>query len=334
MTKYIVERLINLIPVLIGISVAVFLVMRVVPGDPAIAMLGEQADPERLAEVRKTLGLDQPLLVQYFRYMGHALVGNLGRSALTNVPVTQELITRFPATVELTFASIAIGLLVGLPAGVLAAMRRGSTLDALTMSVSLVGVSMPIFWLGLVLIWIFALTFGWLPVSGRLSSSIRLESITHSTIIDSLLAGNFLALRDALRHLVLPAVTLATIPAASIARMTRSSMLEVLGEDYLRTARAKGLPEFAIIIRHALRNAAIPVITLLGLQVGILLGGAVVTETIFSWPGVGRFVLDGVLGRDYAVVQGAVLVITVLYALVNLAVDVSYAMFDPRIRVR
>ena len=334
MTKYIVERLLNLIPVLIGISIAVFLVMRVVPGDPAIAMLGEQADPERLAEVRRTLGLDQPLLIQYFRYMGSALTGDLGRSALTNVPVTRELITRFPATVELTFASIAIGLIVGLPAGVLAAMRRGSTLDALTMSVSLVGVSMPIFWLGLVLIWIFALVFGLLPVSGRLSSSIRLESITHSTIIDALLAGNFLALRDALQHLILPAVTLATIPAASIARMTRSSMLEVLGEDYLRTARAKGLPEFAIILRHALRNAAIPVITLLGLQVGILLGGAVVTETIFSWPGVGRFVLDGVLGRDYAVVQGSVLVITVLYALINLAVDVSYALFDPRIRLR
>jgi peptide/nickel transport system permease protein len=296
-------------------------------------MLGEQASPARLVELRGALGLDRPLPLQYLGYVLDAARGDLGRSILSNRPVASELVTRFPATVELTVAAMLVGLVVGVPLGTLAATRRGSLTDAFTMTISLFGVSMPVFWLGLAFIWVFALTLGWLPVSGRLRADLELPGVTHSYVVDAVLAGNGQALLDALRHLVLPAITLGTIPMAGIARMTRSSLLDVLGEDYVRTARAKGLATTRVILKHAIRNAAIPVVALIGLQVGTLLGGAIVTETIFSWPGVGRFLLEGVLARDYPVVQGTVLVVTALFALVNVAVDVCYVLLDPRVRL-
>ncbi len=333
MKRYIGGRLLQLVPVLVGISLTVFLVMRVIPGDPAVAMMGEQASPARLSELRRTLGLDRPLPLQYLQYVLDAARGDLGRSILSNRPVASELAVRFPATVELAVAAMLVGLLVGVPLGILAATRRGSTADALTMTVSLFGVSMPVFWLGLVFIWIFALTLGWLPVSGRFRADLELPGVTHSYVMDAVLARNGPALLDALRHLVLPAITLGTIPMAGIARMTRSSLLDVLGEDYIRTARAKGLSSVRVIFKHAIRNAAIPVVALIGLQVGTLLGGAIVTETIFSWPGVGRFLLEGVLARDYPVVQGTVLVVTALFALINVIVDVCYVVLDPRVRL-
>jgi peptide/nickel transport system permease protein len=333
MKWYIGGRLLQLVPVLVGVSLTVFVVIRVIPGDPAVAMLGEQASPARLLELRRTFGLDRPLPLQYLGYVLDAARGDLGRSILSNRPVASELAVRFPATVELGVAAMLVGLLVGVPLGTLAATRRGSLTDAVTMTVSLFGVSMPVFWLGLVFIWIFALTLGWLPVSGRLRADLELPSVTRSYVMDAVLAGNGAAFLDALRHLVLPAITLGTIPMAGIARMTRSSLLDVLGEDYIRTARAKGLSSGRVIFKHAIRNAAIPVVALIGLQVGTLLGGAIVTETIFSWPGVGRFLLEGVLARDYPVVQGTGLVVTALFALINVVVDVCYVLLDPRVRL-
>jgi peptide/nickel transport system permease protein len=331
---YIAERCAQLIPVLVGISLVVFLVMRVIPGDPAIAMLGENADPERLQQIRQSLGLDRPLSVQYLRYVGSAVTGDMGRSVLSNRPVTAELAIRFPATAELAFAGMTVALLVGVPLGIVAATRRGSLVDSTMIGISVIGVSMPVFFLGLLLVWLFGLVLGVLPISGRLSPEILLPIVTQSNLLDALLAGNTEALIDALRHLALPALTLGTIPMASIARMTRSGMLEVLGEDYVRTARAKGLSERRVMARHAIRNAAIPVTALTGLQIGTLLGGAVVTETIFAWPGIGRLLFEGVLNRDYPIVQGTVLVVTTIFALLNLAVDITYAALDPRIRLR
>ena len=334
MIRYVLERLLALIPVLVGISIVVFLALRVLPGDPAMAMLGERADPVRLEQVRNMLGLDEPLPVQYAHYMRDALTGNLGRSTFTNRPVTPELLRRFPATIEVTLAGLAIGWLVGIALGVIAATRRGSITDAVTMSISLVGVSMPIFWLGLILIWFFAIFVGWLPVSGRLSSDVHLLDITHFHTIDAIITGNWQALVDAIWHLILPALALTTYQVAVMARMTRSNMLEVLSEDYIRTARAKGLSEKRVILGHALRSSAIPTVTLLGLELGRQLGGAIVIETIFSWPGLGSYIVHGVLNRDYPVVQGGVLLITLVCTLVNLAVDVLYVILDPRIRLR
>jgi len=332
MLNYIVKRLLLLIPVLLGVSFLAFILIHLVPGDPAQVMLGERATPQALAQLRQNLGLNDPLYVQYLRFLGHILQGNFGRSIQTQDPVLDDLATHFPATLELTIAAMFIAVVFGITAGTIAAVRQYSIFDNVSMVGALVGVSMPIFWLGLLLIWIFAQVLGWLPPSSRLSVTTDLHAITGLYVLDALLTGNFPALVDALKHLLLPSLALATIPLSIIARMTRSSMLEVLHQDYIRTARAKGLTENVVIFKHALKNAFLPVLTVMGLQFGSLLGGAVMTETIFSWPGIGRLMYNAILARDFPVVQGGILFIALLFVLINLLVDVLYKFFDPKIR--
>ncbi|MDA0745892.1 MAG: ABC transporter permease [bacterium] len=332
MRGFILKRLLLLFPTLLGISVLVFLMVHLVPGDPAQVMLGERASPQALEEMRRQLGLDQPLHVQFGRYLGGLLQGDLGRSMKTHGRVSEELLARFPATLELTMVSMALAIGIGILAGVVSASRKGSALDYLGMTASLAGVSMPIFWLGLMLILLMGLHLGLFPVSGRLSAHLFVPSRTGLYLVDALLAGEFEVFGDALWHLVLPGITLGTVPAAVIARMSRSSLLEVLKEDYVRTARAKGLGERTVIFRHALKNAFIPVLTVISLEFGYLLGGAVITETIFAWPGVGRWLLLAVYARDFRAIQGGVLLIATVFVVVNLIADVLYAWLDPRIK--
>jgi len=332
MGRYLGRRLLELIPVFFGVLLVVFAISHLTPGDPALVMLGERATPQAIERLREELGLKQPLHIQFFRYMGRAVRGDLGESIQSDERVIVELGQRFPATVELTLAAMLIASLVGILTGAIAAARQHSWFDGTSMVVALFGFSMPIFWLGIMMILLFAATLGWFPISGRLDFTIDLARRTNLYILDGILSGNWTAVGSALRHLVLPAVTLSTVPLAIIARMTRSSLLEVLRQDYVRTARAKGMAEARVITRHALRNAAIPVVTVIGLNVGSLLGGAILTETIFAWPGVGRMVVDAIFARDYPLVQGAVLVIALVFVGVNLLVDLSYAYLDPRIR--
>ena len=332
MSRYLFRRLLELVPVFFGVLLVVFVISRLTPGDPAVVMLGEKATPEAVAQLREVLGLNDPLPVQFFRYLGRAVQGDFGRSIQSNERVIVDLATRFPATIELTFGAMLIASSVGILTGVVAAVRQNSWFDGISMFVALFGFSMPIFWLGIMLILLFAWLLGWFPISGRLDLTVDLARITNFYILDAIAGRNWAALGSALRHLVLPAVTLSTVPLAIIARMTRSSLLEVLRQDYVRTARAKGLAERRVVLAHALRNAAIPVITVIGLNVGSLLGGAILTETIFAWPGIGRMVVDAIFARDYPVVQGAVLIIALVFVIVNLLVDLSYAFLDPRIR--
>jgi len=345
--KYIIRRLISVIPTLIGVTLVIFLFQRLIPGDPAVAMLGEHATEENVARIREQFGLNRPAFldrdalaegdlagffdsqyVRYFRRLAHL---DLGDSIHRRIPVAETLKERFPATLELSLVSMSIALLIGIPAGIASASRRNTTLDGVTMVSSLVGVSMPIFWLGIMLIMLFSVFLQWLPSGARLSTGVEIQTITNLLLLDSLLTGNFEGFVDALKHIIMPAVALATIPAAIITRMTRSSMLDVLQEDYIRTASAKGLSERVVLFRHALKNAFLPVITIIGIQAGTLLAGAVLTETIFSWPGIGKWVYDAILGRDYPIVQGVTLLIALIFLLVNLAVDLSYAALDPRI---
>jgi peptide/nickel transport system permease protein len=332
MGGYLGRRLLELVPVFFGVLLVVFVIAHLTPGDPVQIALGEHATPEAIERLRAELDLDEPLPVQFGRYMSQVLRGDLGRSIQTNERVIVELGTRFPATIELTFGAMLIASVVGILTGVIAATRQNSLFDGASMFAALFGFSMPIFWLGIMLILLFAAYLGWFPISGRLDYTIDLARRTNLYLVDGVLSGNWAAVGNALRHLILPAVTLSTVPLAIIARMTRSSLLEVLRQDYVRTARAKGMAEGRVIARHALRNAAIPVITVIGLNVGSLLGGAILTETIFAWPGVGRLVVDAIFARDYPLVQGAVLMIALLFVLVNLLVDLSYAYLDPRIR--
>jgi peptide/nickel transport system permease protein len=332
MGRYLGRRLLELIPVFFGVLLVVFAIAHLTPGDPALVMLGERATPEAIERLRDELGLDEPLHVQFFRYMGRVVRGDLGESIQSDERVIVELGQRFPATVELTLAAMMIASIVGMLTGAIAAARQNSWFDGTSMVVALFGFSMPIFWLGIMMILLFAATLGWFPISGRLDFTIDLARRTNLYVLDGLISGNWAAVGSALRHLVLPAVTLSTVPLAIIARMTRSSLLEVLRQDYVRTARAKGVAEARVVTRHALRNAAIPVVTVIGLNVGSLLGGAILTETIFAWPGVGRLVVDAIFARDYPLVQGAVLVIALIFVVVNLLVDLSYAYLDPRIR--
>ncbi|MDP6778748.1 MAG: ABC transporter permease [Candidatus Latescibacteria bacterium] len=332
MRAFIAKRLLTLVPTLLGISILVFAMVHLVPGDPAQVMLGERASAQSLETLRRQLGLDQPLHIQFGRYLGGLLTGDLGRSIKTHERISAELVDRFPATLELTLASMALAIVIGIGAGVLSATRRGSTVDTISMTTSLLGVSVPIFWLGLMLILLLSLGLGLFPVSGRLSAHLFLTRITGLYLVDSLLTGDFTAFGNALWHLVLPALTLGTVPAAVIARMTRSSLLEVLKEDYVRTAWAKGLPERTVVLRHALRNAFIPVLTVISLEFGYLLGGAVITETIFAWPGIGRWLLLAVYARDFRAIQGGVLLIATTFVLINLVADVLYAWLDPRIK--
>jgi len=320
---------------------------RLIPGDPAVAMLGEHATEENVARIREQFGLNRPLFLdreallqgdlsgffdsQYIRYLDRLIRLDLGDSIHRRIPVAETLALRFPATFELALLSMLFAILIGIPVGIASASRRNSVLDGVTMIGSLIGVSMPIFWLGLMEIMLFAVFMKWLPAGGRLSSGIEVETITNFILLDSLITGNTPAFIDAFKHIIMPAVALATIPMAIIARMTRSSMLDVLQEDYIRTAKAKGLIERVVLFKHALKNAFLPVITIIGIQAGSLLAGAVLTETIFSWPGIGKWVYDSILGRDYPIVQGATLLIAIIFMVVNLLVDLSYALLDPRI---
>ncbi|NIN68467.1 MAG: ABC transporter permease subunit [Anaerolineae bacterium] len=332
MTSYVIRRLLSLIPTLLGVSIIVFLFLRMIPGDPALALAGEHATEANVERIREEFGLNKPLHEQYLTYMGKVLRGDLGRSILSRRPIMDEIRVRFPATIELSICALTVALFVGVPAGMISATRRNSIFDNLAMVGSLLGISMPIFWLGLMLNWFFAVQLGWLPSVTRLDAGIQLQRITNLLVVDSIITGNAEALLNAVQHLILPAIALGTIPMAIIARMTRSAMLEVLEQDYMRTARAKGLVERVVIMRHALKNALLPVITIVGLQVGVLLSGAVLTETIFAWPGIGRWLYLSILSRDYPIIQGMALFITVLFLVINLLVDVSYAVVDPRIR--
>jgi peptide/nickel transport system permease protein len=332
MLSYIVKRVLGVIPVLLCVSLLVFGFLRLIPGDPALVMLGERATQENINRVREQLGLNKPLYQQYLTFLGNALRGDLGRSVLRQEPVTQEIIRRFPATIELALSAMLVALIVGIPAGIISAVRRGSLFDMGGMLVALTGVSMPIFWLGLMLIFLFSVVLHILPTGGRMEASAQFTPITNLLLLDTLLRGNPQAFLQTLRHLILPALALGTIPMAIIARMTRSSMLEVLNQDYIRTAHAKGLKERVVVIRHALRNAWLPIITVIGLQTGRLLSGAILTETVFSWPGIGRWLVDAIYARDYPIVQGVTLFIALLFVLVNLSVDILYALVDPRIR--
>ena len=332
MRRYAIRRSLTVVPVLLGVSVLVFSFIHLIPGDPALTMLGERATPEKVAEVRARLGLDRPIWQQYVLYMGKVLHGDLGVSIVRGDPVATDLLRRFPATVELAVSAIAVAIAVGIPIGVASAVWRNSLLDSLARLGALTGVSMPIFWLGLVLAWFFGVQLRVLPTGFRLGSGTALVQWTNFALLDAALQGDWPALVDALRHLILPALALATIPLAIIARMTRASMLEVLSREYVRTAEAKGLSRRAVILRHALRNALLPVLTVIGLQVGHLLAGAILTETIFSWPGIGLWVYESIESRDYAIVQGVTLFIAVIVVGVNLLTDVLYAAVDPRIK--
>jgi peptide/nickel transport system permease protein len=322
----------QIIPVLLGVSIVVFFMVRAIPGDPAQLLLGQQATQEQVQQVRENMGLEQPVIVQYGIFLADALRGDLGDSIVTGRPVTTELLARFPATLELTAFAMLVAVLVGVPVGVISAVRQYSLLDKVTSVLALTGISMPIFWLAMILIVIFFVNLGWLPFPGRLSTGYAVTSITGLVLVDSLLTLNFPAFWDGLKHLILPAIALGTIPMAVIMRMTRSSMLEVMGEDYVRTARAKGVVPWRVVFKHALRNAMLPTVTVIGLQAGLLMGGAVITETIFSWPGVGQIAYDSVNRRDYAMIQGVVLYGATLFVLVNLLVDILYAVLDPRVR--
>ncbi len=332
MLRYVLKRLLTVIPVLLGVSLLVFTFIRLIPGDPAMAMLGERAKPESVARVRAQLGLDKPIYEQYFIFLNNTLHGNLGTSILRGESVATEIVRRFPATLELALGAILVAILFGIPAGIISAVRRNSWFDTFSMLFALTGVSMPIFWLGLMLSFFFAVVLHLLPTGGRLDAGTQFTPITNMLLLDSLLRGNWTIFFEAIRHLILPALALGTIPMAIIARMTRSAMLEVLNQDYIRTAHAKGLAERVVVIRHALRNALLPVITVVGLQVGILLSGAILTETVFAWPGIGRWLVDAIYSRDYPIVQGVTLFIAIIFVVVNLTVDILYTWVDPRVR--
>ncbi len=333
MSRFILRRFLSLIPTVLGISILVFFMIHLIPGDPAEMMLGERASEESLKQLREQLGLNEPLYVQYGLFMSRLVRGDLGRALRTNEKITTEIMQRFPATIELSLAAILIATVFGMLAGIISATRQYSFFDYISMVVSLIGVSMPIFWLGLVLMIIFSLHLGWLPLSGRLSYFIELETITNLYVIDSILTGNWTAFKDAVWHLIMPAFTLSTIPMAIIARITRSSMLEVLRQDYIRTAKAKGLSPVTVYLKHGLKNAMIPVITVIGLQFGILMGGAILTETIFAWPGIGNWILNAVYARDFNAVQGGTMLVATVFVLINLVVDILYAWVNPRIKV-
>ena len=333
MLAFLFKRLGLVVPTFLGITLLVFSLIRLLPGDPVEALSGERGmDAERYQRLLHQFGLDRPLPVQYLDYLWKAVHGDLGLSTITHEPVFKEFMTLFPATIELSACAMLIALVLGLPAGIVAAVKRNTVWDYSVMGASLTGYSMPIFWWGLLLILTFSVTLGWTPVSGRIAIQFDIPPVTGFMLVDSLLSGERGAFKSALSHLVLPSIALGTIPLAVIARMTRSSMLEVLREDYVRTARAKGASSFRVVGIHALRNALIPVVTTIGLQVGTLLAGAILTETIFSWPGIGKWLVEAIHRRDYPAVQGGILLSATVIIAVNLIVDVLYGVINPRIR--
>lgn len=334
MLRFIIRRLLLLIPVLFGLTVLLFCWLRALPGDPARAMLGDKATPEAIARLNVQYGFDQPLTTQYVKYLGQLLSGNFGSSPRTGQPVLATFAERFPATIELALAALLFAIVLGIPIGYFAAKRAGGVWDLLAVGGSLLGVVIPVFVLAYLLKVVFAIHLDWLPASGRLNPRIEATHITNLYVLDGLMTREFDVVIDALKHLILPAIALGSIPLAAIVRMTRASVLEVLGEDYVRTATAKGLTQSLITRRHVLKNAMLPVITTVGLLTGQLLSGAVLTESVFAINGIGSYLFEAIASLDYAVLQGFILFIAVIYALVNLVVDVLYGVVDPRMRTQ
>jgi len=332
MKWYIVKRLAMLVPVMLGVSIIAFSLIHLAPGDPARTMLGERATQEQLNEIREKYGLDKPLYIQYGIWLNGVLHGDLGRSITTHDEVAKEIGDRFPNTMELAIAAMLFAVIVGVFAGIISATKQYSITDYTFMGVALFGISMPVFWLGIMLMMIFGVFLGWLPIGGRIDLLIPFQRVTGFMLFDSIITGNFPALISVLRHLILPAVALGTIPMAMIARVSRSSMLEVLRQDFIRTERAKGLSERMVIYKHAVRNAMVPVVTVIGLNFGLLLAGAILTETVFSWPGIGRLVVNAVYERDYPLVVGCILAFAIVFVIVNLITDILYTRIDPRIQ--
>jgi peptide/nickel transport system permease protein len=333
MLRFVVRRLLLLIPILIGLSILVFVWIRALPGGPAEALLGERADPEAVAQIREQYGLDKPVYVQYWEYVKTTVQGDLGTSVTTRRPVVDELEQRFPATIELTISALIFAVSLGIPLGFLAAKKYGTYTDHASLLISLLGISIPVFFLAILLKYVFAVRLGWLPTVGRISATIDIEHPTNFYLLDALLAGDLNAFWDVSKHLILPAIALGSIPLAIIARITRASVLDVQNEDYVRTARAKGLPPRIVNQRHIFKNALLPIVTIIGLQAGLLLSGAVLTETVFAFPGMGTWLVDAIKGRNYPVLQGGILFVSLIFVMVNLLVDISYAYINPRIRV-
>ena len=332
MLRFVVRRLLLLVPILLGLSILVFLWIRALPGGPAQALLGERATAESVAEIEELYGLDRPIHEQYIAYLETVVRFDLGTSITSRRPVVDEIQERFPATIELALAAMVFSVALGIPLGFVAAKRYGGVVDHLSLVGSLIGISIPIFFLAILLKYVFAVKLGWLPTVGRMSVLIDVEHPTRFYVLDAIIAGNVTALVDTLKHLVLPAVALGSIPLAVIARITRAAVLDVQNEDYVRTARAKGLGPRIVDTRHVLRNALLPITTIIGLQTGLLLSGAVLTETVFAWPGMGTWLVDAIEARNFPVLQGGILFVALVFVLVNLLVDISYAIINPRIR--
>ncbi|MFY0760544.1 ABC transporter permease [Metabacillus dongyingensis] len=332
MVSYTVRRIGLLIPVLIGMTLVVFSIIRAIPGNPAQVILGQRATQEAIEKLTQQLGLDQPWYIQYFDYVGGLLTGDLGQSIRTGAQISKEMTPYLAATMELTIFAMIIAIVVGINAGIISAWFRNSWFDYTAMVIALVGVSMPIFWLGLMEQYVFSIQLGWLPTTGREEIRNPIDSITNLYLLDTLLHGRFDQFIEVLKHILLPGIALATIPMAIIARITRSTMIEAMESDFIRTARAKGLHMFWVVYKHALKNAIIPILTIIGLQTGLLLGGAILTETIFGWPGMGRYIFDAISYRDYPVIQSGILIIATIFVFINLIVDLLYAAIDPRIK--
>jgi peptide/nickel transport system permease protein len=333
MLRFVVRRLLLLIPILVGLSILVFLWIRALPGSPATTLLGERATPAAVAAIEEQYGLNKPIHEQYWAYAKNWLQLDFGNSITSRQPVVEEFQRRFPATIELAVAAMFFSVLFGIPLGFLAAKKYGSWIDQASLAASLLGISIPIFVLAIILKYVFAVKLGWLPTVGRMSVLINIDHPTNFYLLDAILAGSFEAFWDVVKHLILPAVALGSIPLAIIARITRASVLDVQNEDYVRTARAKGVSSGIVDRRHILRNALLPIATIIGLQTGLLLSGAVLTETVFAYPGVGTWLVDAIEGRNYPVLQAGILFIAIVFVLVNLIVDVSYAYLNPRIRL-
>jgi len=333
MLRFVVRRLFLLVPILLGLSILVFAWIRALPGGPAEALLGERATQERVEQIRRQYGLDRPVYVQYLRYVERVGQGDFGQSTRTRRPVVEEFKEKFPATIELALAAMIVSIGIGVPLGFVAAKKYGGPVDHASLVASLIGISIPVFFLAILLKYVFAVKLGWLPTVGRNSALIRTEHPTGFYVLDAVVTGDGEALVDTLKHLVLPAIALGSIPLAVIARITRAAVLDVQNEDYVRTARAKGVGPFLVDTRHILRNALLPITTIIGLQTGLLLSGAVLTETVFAWPGMGTWLVGAIENRDYPVLQGGILFVAIVFVLVNLVVDVSYALINPRIRV-
>lgn len=332
MVNYTVKRIFSLVPVLIGMTLVVFAIIHAIPGNPAQVILGQRATKEAIATLTRELGLNNPWYIQYFDYLKALLHGDLGISMRTRGPINEEIWPYLAATLELTVFAMIIAVVIGVNAGIISAWFSNSWFDYAAMILALVGVSLPIFWLGLMGQWVFSIELGWLPTTGREDVRDPVTAVTNLYLLDTLLAGRFDQFGVVFKHLILPSMALATIPMAIIARMTRSTMLEVMKSDYIRTARAKGLKMFWVVYKHSLKNAIIPVLTIIGLQTGLLLGGAILTETIFGWPGIGRYLYDAIGYRDYPVIQSGILIIAGIFVLINLIVDLLYAFVDPRIK--